>query len=143
MALFPLIELPDIPGEKGRSMPLSREAAWDYKNNVPLWRGGEPVYVTGAAAVAVWCWNTLHTQRGRHDVFTRDYGQRVRDLTGRAYTRDVQQSEAVRYVKEALLINPYVTAVEAVRIEFKGSLLSVSCRIQTIYGEVSMDGCKL
>ena len=37
MALFPLIELPSLPGEGGRRLPLFREAAWDFKNNTPLW----------------------------------------------------------------------------------------------------------
>lgn len=124
-------------------MPLFREPAWDLKRNVPIWRGGEPVYVTGASAVLVWAWNTLHTERGLHDVYTRDYGLGIRELTGRAYTKDVRQSEAVRYVREALLVNPYITAVEAVSVDFSGSELTVSCRIRSIYGEVNVDGCKL
>ena len=142
MALFPLIELPDLPGEGGR-LPLFREAAWDFKNNTPIWRGGEPVTVSGASAVLVWCWNTLHAQRGVHDVFTRDHGLGIRELTGKAYTPEIERSEAVRYVKEALLVNPYVTGVEAVEVDFAGSRLAVSCRIQTVYGEVNVNGCKL
>ena len=143
MALFPLIELPDLPGEGGRRLPLFREAAWDFKNNTPIWRGGEPVTVSGASAVLVWCWNTLHAQRGVHDVFTRDHGLGIRELTGKAYTPEIERSEAVRYVKEALLVNPYVTGVEAVEVDFTGSRLAVSCRIQTVYGEVNVNGCKL
>lgn len=143
MALFPLIELPSLPNEGGGQMPLFREAAWDFKTNTPIWRGGEPVYITGAPAVLVWCWNTLHAQRGVHDVFTRDHGLGIRELTGRACTPEIERSEAVRYVKEALLVNPYVTAVEAVEVDFTDSRLTVSCRIQTVYGEVTVDGCKL
>lgn len=143
MALFPLIDLPDVPGETGVRMPLFREAAWDFKHNVPIWRGGEPVYVTGASAVLVWAWNTLHAEKGLRDVWTRDYGLGIRELTGRAYTKDVRQSEAVRYVRDALSVNPYITGVDAVSVAFTGSELTVSCRIQTIYGEVNMDGCKL
>ena len=143
MALFPLIDLPDVPGDTGVRMPLFREAAWDFKHNVPIWRGGEPVYVTGASAVLVWAWNTLHAEKGRRDVWTRDYGLGIRELTGRAYTSDVQQSEAVRYVREALSVNPYITGVEAVSVAFTDSTLTVSCQIRTIYGEVNMDGCKL
>ena len=55
----------------------------------------------------------------------------------------VRQSEAVRYVREALLVCPYVTAVDAVEITMEGSLLSITCRIQTVYGEVNVDGCTI
>ncbi len=143
MALFPLISLPDIQGSDGSRLPLFREAAWDFRANTPIWRGGEPVYVTGASAVLVWCWNTLHTLRGMHDIYTNGFGLGIKELTGRAYTEDVRQSEAVRYVREALLVCPYVTAVDAVDIGLEGSLLSISCRVQTVYGEVNVDGCTI
>ena len=140
MALFPLISLPDIQGSDGQRLPLFREAAWNFKDNRPIWRGGEPVYVTGASAVLVWCWNTLHTLRGRHDLYTNGFGLGIKALTGKAYTELVRQSEAIRYVREALLVCPYVTAVE---IGLEGSTLSITCRVQTIYGEVTVDGCTI
>lgn len=143
MALFPLISLPELEGSEGQRLPLFREAAWDFRNNAPIWRGGEPVYVTGASAVLVWCWNALHTLRGMHDIYTNGYGLGIKALTGKAYTEDVRQSEAIRYVREALLVCPYVTAVEAVDIGMEGSLLTISCRVQTVYGEVNVDGCTI
>ena len=141
MALFPLISLPDIQGSDGQRLPLFREVAWNFRDNVPIWRGGEPVYVTGASAVLVWCWLTLHTLRGMHDIYTNGYGLGIKALTGKAYTEDVRQSEAIRYVREALLVCPYVTAVEAVEIGMEGSMLSITCQVQTVYGEVTVDGC--
>lgn len=143
MSLFPLIDLPKIARKQGQKLPLFREAAWDFKTNTPIWRGGEPVYVTGASAVLVWSWNTLHTLRGMHDIFTRDLGLGIRELTGRPFSEAVRQSEAIRYVREALLINPYITGVDAVKISFEGSKLTISCRIISIYGEVTIDGCTL
>lgn len=142
MALFPLISLPELESG-GQRLPLFREAAWDFQANVPIWRGGEPVYVTGASAVLVWCWNALHTLRGMYDIFTRDYGLGIKELVGRPYSEAVRQSEAIRYVREALLVCPYVTAVEAVDIGMEGSLLTISCRVQTVYGEVNVDGCTI
>lgn len=143
MALFPLINLPEILGKDESRLPLFREVAWNFRDNVPIWRGGEPVYVTGASAVLVWCWNTLHTLRGMHDIYTADFGLGIRELTGKAYTETVRQSEAIRYVKEALLVCPYVTAVDAVDIGMEGSMLTISCKIQSVYGEVNVDGCTI
>ena len=143
MSLFPLISLPELDDGRGRQLQLFREAAWDFRKNRPIWRGGEPVYVTGASAVMVWAWNALHTLRGMHDIFTRDYGLGIRELTGRAYTEQIRRSEAIRYVRETQLTNPYITAVEAVSVSLEGSLLTISCKIQTVYGEVNVDGCTI
>lgn len=143
MSLFPLIDLPTLEGSDGTKQTLFRETAWNFRENRPIWRGGEPVYVTGASAVLVWAWNALHTLRGMHDIYTRDYGLGIRELTGRAYTEQIRQSEAVRYVREALLTNPYITGVEAVSVSFEGSTLAISCKIQTVYGEVNVDGCTI
>ena len=37
--------------QTGTALPLCREVKWDYENNIPVWRGGEPVIVSGAQAV--------------------------------------------------------------------------------------------
>ena len=58
MSLFPLISEPDtgeLTGSDG--LPLYREVDWDFRTNKPVWKGGNPVYVTGGRAVLVWAWN--------------------------------------------------------------------------------------
>lgn len=144
MALFPLIELPSVEDGSGTGRKLFREVAWDFRENKPIWRGGEPVYITGAPAVLVWAWNTLQTEKRMYDIYTWNHGLGIRsELIGKPYTASVQQSEAVRYVKEALMVNPYITEVSAVEVSFAGSELTVSCRINTVYGEVSVVGCRV
>ena len=143
MGLFPLISLPDLTDSAGTQRQLFREPAWDFRQNAPIWRGGEPVYVTGASAVLVWAWNTLHTLRGMHDIFTRDYGLGIKALIGTAYTESVRRSEAIRYVREALLVCPYITSVDSVSVELDGAMLVITCTIQTVYGEVNIDGCRI
>lgn len=143
MGLFPLIDLPDLPTVGQGPRQLFREVAWDFKANKPVWRGGEPVYVTGAPAVLVWAWMALQTEMRMHDVFTRDYGLGIRSgLTGKAYTQTVQRAEAIRYVKEALMVNPYITAVTAVEVSFDGSELKVDCSIKTVYGTVPLTAAR-
>ncbi len=139
MGLFPLIDLPSLAAEGQTARPLFREVGWDFKTNRPLWRGGEPVYCTGAQAVLVWAWLALQTELRMHDVFTRDYGLGIRsELMGKPFTQSVQHAEAIRYVKEALMINPYITDVTAVEVSFHGSELTVECTIKTVYGEVAL-----
>lgn len=75
MSLFPLIDRPDDGViAAAANLPLYRETDWNFQTNEPVWRGGNPVMVTGARAVLVWAWNALHTERFAHDVFSSDYG---------------------------------------------------------------------
>lgn len=144
MSLFPLISVPDT-GELGASggLPLYREVDWDFKTNKPVWRGGNPVFVTGARAVLVWAWNALHTLRFDHDVFSTDYGLDGYALLGQAYSEEVRESEAIRIVKETLQVNPYITSVSQVSVSFEGSVLHLSFKLTTIYGEVTIDECDI
>ena len=140
MTLFPLIEAPasNTPEQAG-VLPLYREIAWDFETDRPRWRNGSPVWVTGAQAVATWVWNALHAVRGHLDLFTWAYGCELQELTGRPYTAQVKESEAARYVRECLEVNPYITDVRQISVDFSGATLSLSCAVNTIYGEVNVD----
>jgi len=144
MSLFPLISEPDT-GElvATAGLPLYREVDWNFQTNKPVWRGGNPVFVTGARAVLVWAWNALHTMRFDHDVFSTDYGLDGYSLLGQAYSEEVRESEAIRVVKETLQVNPYITNVSQVSVSFEGSVLYLSFKLTTIYGEVTIDDCDI
>lgn len=121
MSLFPLISEPDtgeLTGSDG--LPLYREVDWDFRTNKPVWKGGNPVYVTGGRAVLVWAWNALHTMRFNHDVFSTDYGLDGNTLLGQAYSGEVRESEAIRIVRETLQVNPYITNGHAGKRELRG-----------------------
>lgn len=143
MTLFPLIEAPARTGRESGVLPLYREAAWDFEADRPLWQNGQPVWVTGAQAVATWAWNALHAVRGHLPLFTREYGCELRELTGRPYTAQVKESEAGRYVTECLTVNPYITDVRQIWADFSGATLRLRCVVSTVYGEVSVDAAGL
>ena len=117
--LFPVVQPEAV--QTGTALPLCREVKWDYDRNGPVFRNGEPETVEGAEAVRVWAWLALHTTRFRQP-----------------YTEALKQSEAQRYVREALEINPYISAVEDVGVDFDDGRLSISCTVRTIYGEVRL-----
>lgn len=144
MSLFPLISQPDVGALTAtEGLPLYREVDWDFRTNKPVWKGGNPVYVTGARAVLVWAWNALHTERFAHDVFSSDYGPDFSTLRDKPYTEEVRQAEAIRIIRETLLVNPYITDVTQVSAEFADSTLTLRFKLTTIYGEVSIDGCDI
>lgn len=141
MSLFPLLSSP--VSDSGTDLPLAREVLWDFDKDEPVWRGGNPVYVTGAEAVLSWAWNAVSTSRYMHDVFTHDYGQDLQSLIGRAYSEDIRQSEAIRCIREALEINPYIKSVYQIDASFEGSTLHLSFKMKTVYGEVTLNDGKI
>lgn len=137
MSLFPMIQ-PNGTAEQTKELPLYREVAWDYKRNIPVWSGGAPVFVTGAEAVLVWAWKALQVPRFRYEIYTRNYGNECEELIGQPYTEELKRSEAVRYVRECLEINPYIQEVDDITVEFLNGGLQISCRLVTVYGEVNV-----
>ncbi len=133
--IFPIIQ-PEAEAPRQTKLPLCREAAWDFDRGVPLFSGGQPLEVTGAEAVKVWAWKALKTARRRFPAYTWGYGCEAERLVGRPWDEGVKRSEAARYVREALLPNPYITGVRSVDVSFGGSTLAIRCEISTIYGEV-------
>lgn len=142
MSLFPLIDTPDDITQ-GTGLPVYREVDWNFQTNCPVWRGGNPVFVSGARAVLVWAWNALHTERFAHDVLSSGCGLDFSGLLGQACTEEVRQSEAIRAIRETLQVNPYIADVTQVGLSFEVSCLHMSFRMTTVYGEVSMDGCDI
>lgn len=137
MTLFPMIQ-PEITQED-TERELYREIQWDFEKNVPVFKNGTPVIVSGKDAVLVWAWKALQTPRFRHEIYTWDYGNEAESLIGQPFTDELKQAEAVRYVRECLLINPYITDVTDISVAFEDGKLKITCAISTVYGEVHID----
>lgn len=123
----------------GRTLPLCREAAWDFERDAPIFRGGEPVAVTEKEALKVWIWRALRTPRFKYEIYTWAYGSEFESLLGQAYSDTVKTAEAPRYLRECLLVNPYITAVKDIAVAFEAGRLTVEGTAVTIYGEVNFN----
>lgn len=135
MSIFPMIDpAPEQAGES-QALPLCKEVAWDYVHDVPIFRGGEPVTVTGKEAVKVWIWKAIHTPRFRYEIYSWNYGSEFETLLGQAYSDSVKTAEAPRYLRECLLVNPYITEVKDISVSFDTAKLTVQGTAVTIYGE--------
>ena len=137
MNLFPIIQSRLVAAETRRELYV--EVAWDFQAEKPIYRAGEPVLVTGAEAIYVWAWHALKTPRLRHEIFTQDYGNDIDSLIGKPFSDALKQAEAIRYVRECLTINPYITDVTNIVVSADADRLAISCSINTIYGEVSLN----
>ena len=120
-------------------LPVAREVKWDFDADRPVYRGGAPVYVERAEAVAVWAWNALHTDRWLWPIHTPNYGSEINSLIGQAWSEDYKRAEVRRYLQECLLVSPYIKRLDDMVITFDGSLLTASFRLVSIYGTVSME----
>ena len=134
MSLFPFIS--NIDNVKiDNSFPLYKEVAWDFEKDIPMLENGSFKIVEGNEAIKVWIYKAILTQRYEHSIYSWDYGSELMDLIGKPYTPELTKAEAKRYIKEALLINPYILEVNVLDIDFKNCLLSADIKVLTIYGE--------
>lgn len=134
--LFPMIQ-PQMVAVSA-ALPLYKETAWDFQQEKPLFRQGNPVIVTGKEAVKVWIWKALKTQRTRYEIYTWDFGSDLETLIGQNYISETKQAEAARYVREALEINPYITYITKISVSFSRGDLKIEANVKTVYGEVNM-----
>ena len=137
MSLFPSIQ-PEATATS-TTETLYREVKWDFEKDAPVFKDGSPETVTGKDAVLVWAWKALHTPRFRHEIYTWNYGNETENLVGQPFSDELKQSEAVRYVRECLLVNPYISNVRNIAVSFANGTLAISCVINTVYGEVEIN----
>ena len=134
MSLFPFISNVDEV-KVDNSFPLYKEEAWDFEKDTPVIQNGDFKIVEGNEGIKVWAYKALLTPRYNYSIYSWDYGSELMDLIGEAYTPALTKEEAKRYIKEALLINPYILEVDVLDTTFKNDLLSADIKIVTIYGE--------
>lgn len=138
MSLFPMIQPQSVP-QAVATLPMYKEIAWDFEKDIPVWQNGNPVFVEGKDAVLVWAWNALHTERFRYEVFSWLFGNELDSLTGQNFSDDLKKAEGARFIRECLVVNPYITDVKDIMVEFAVDMLRVNGTIVTIYGEVQIN----
>lgn len=131
-SIFPGVQ--PVLNVKVDALPMAREVKWDFIKDVPVLKNKQPVMVEGIEAVKVWAWNALYTIRYRYMIYPWEYGDEVELLIGQSYTEETKKAEAIRYVKECLLVSPYIKSVDNVTVSFKEDELTISCDIDTVYG---------
>lgn len=131
--LFPAVEEIEPTAKR---LPVFRDIAWDFEADRPKYGpGGDPIIAEGLEALKGWAVNAIRTARYRWEIYSAQYGHELDRLVGQQYTEDTKLSEAMRYVREALLINPYINNVLMVNATFSEGMLTVDLTIETVYGE--------
>lgn len=132
MSLFPFFG--DTQTTETESLPLYTEVAWDFENNIPLTEKGDFKIVTGNEAIKTWVYKAMKTERFRYLIYSWDFGSEINSLIGQSYTPNLTKAESIRYIKEALLINPYIKEISNVEVGFSEGRLMITARLTTKYG---------
>lgn len=142
--IFPFIsgidEAEDVELELTETtLEMYREVAWDYVNDTPIIENGDFKIVEGKDAIKVWIYKSLKTNRFEHEIYSWDYGSELNELVGYQDTNNLIKTESERYIKEALLINPYILDVKINDVKINDSILNANVIVSTVYGEVDIN----
>ena len=138
-SIFPFIDPQEMEIEETEP-PMAREWAWDFEKMDFKIKDGKMYQVEGKEAVKIWLWKLFQTPRYRYLIFNWNYGHELENLIGQGYTQGYLNSEAERYVREAIEYNlkDYVTDVKNINVSFDEEILTIEFTAITPYGEVEV-----
>lgn len=114
------------------------EYAWDFQNDCFIYEDGKHKIVTENEALKVWIYKVLKTERWRYRAYDNAYGIELEQFIG-AYTNNKDSStELEQYIKEALIINPYIKSIDDISASIDGDELSYDISLTTIYGNLTV-----
>lgn len=126
-------------GSAADALPVFHEFAWDFERNAFLYEAdGSHKIVTQNEAIKVWAWHVLQCERYRYLAYFDDYGIELEQFIGTGPNDGRRAGELFQYVKEGLLVNPYITDVSNLRIERTKKSVAMLLNLSTVYGDTSM-----
>lgn len=120
-------------------LPIFTEFDYDFKKNDFIVENHGLKIVEGVEALKVWIKKALLTDRYLYEIYSWDYGTELGELVGQKYTKGLTESEAFRYIKEALLVNPHIIDVTNNGVNFSGDTLEINIKVVTVYGGVDIN----
>ena len=139
MSIFPFINGDDGLLEASNNyLPLYKECAWDFVNDRAIFVDGSPKIVYGNEGIKVWIYKAIKTNRYEFEIYTWDYGSEIESLLGKGFQIGFIKSETKRYIEEALSVNPYITKINKIDVDFKTDILTAYVDLETVYGRLNM-----
>ncbi len=121
------------------SLPVFKELAWDFDKNRFLFnKDGTPKIVEKNEAIKVWVMHALLVERYRYLAYFDDYGIELEPFVGTGPNDGSRASELYQYVKEGLLVNPYILDVIALSTKQEHKKITMTLQLATIYGSTSV-----
>jgi hypothetical protein len=121
------------------SLPVFKELAWDFDKNRFLFnKDGTPKVVEKNEAIKVWVMHALLVERYRYLAYFDDYGIELEPFVGTGPNDGGRASELYQYVKECLLVNPYILDVIALSTKQEHKKITMTLQLATVYGSTSV-----
>lgn len=141
--IYPYIDYP-TPIEK----PIERASEYAYdieRHEFLLDENGENYLVYENEAIKIKIWKLFMTEKYKEVIFPWTYGHELLSLIGKSYTQGYINSEAERFIKEAIFKNldTYVERLEDIKIFFMDGTLYCDFEVITIYGSLRINGLKV
>lgn len=132
MSIFPFFENNKRVEEK---LPRFCEFAFDFSTNQFLLRDGREYLVYDNEALKIWIHKALITEYRKYLVYDHNYGSDLHRLIGSSFGEiEILRLEVEQYIKEALLVNPYIISIENFSIFEDIEKKVISCTVNTVYG---------
>ena len=77
----------------------------------------------------------MQTERFRYGAYYDDYGLDLERFVGKVANDEINANELYNAVKEALLVNPYILAVNDIKIKQENKKIILNLEIITVYGK--------
>lgn len=145
MAEFYPFTDPQLVKEVIKEVPLASEYAYDMDTAQFKYKNGKMYLVYKNEALKIKIWKLFMSEMYKWVVFPWSYGHELETLIGQAYTQGYVNSEAERFIKEAIFTNlgDYIKELESVKVNFDEGVLYVSFLAVTIYGKLEIDKFRL
>jgi len=120
-----------------RTLPPFTEWAVDWDAGTFAVQNGRFYTVTGIEAVKIWVRRALHPESRRFccTAWSGNYGNELEQLLGGVTDQGILESRLKQYIRDALMVLPYITAVDSFSFTREDSLAEASFTVHTIYDE--------
>lgn len=116
-------------------LPLFQELDWDFKRQTFQYGpNGAHIVVTGNEALKIWIRKALMVERYRFRAYFDDYGAELERFIGTVPNDTAAGNQVFDYVREALLVNPYITEVTNISAVQEEKQIILTIAVQTVYG---------
>lgn len=134
---YPFID-PQLVKENFIEPPIASEYAYDMDTARFKYKNGRMYLVYKNEALKIKIWKLFMTELYKWVVFPWTYGHELETLIGQAYTQGYVNSEAERFVKEAIerALSDYIIRLEEFKVNFEDGVLYINFKAITIYGQL-------
>ncbi|WP_293997864.1 DUF2634 domain-containing protein [uncultured Megasphaera sp.] len=135
----PFVTGPTATETTSSDLPTFKEYAWDYEKDRFLFNAdGSHKIVEKNEAIKVWVLHALRCERYRYLAYFDDYGIELEPFVGTGPNDTERSSELFQFVKEGLLVNPYILDVTALSTKLDHKKITMTLQLETVYGSSSI-----